>query len=145
LVASSSDTLADYVKLHKKGAEAHIAKLQEYRFLSKLLQIQEAMKKRKPVQEAFSEAFSEYKDGINALGKGIQSKELKTEIEKMREKERIINDLKMDALYVDVINNTVTSPFDSKYKELAAKNLIALEQLTAFVVNVLFKLELQKP
>jgi len=59
----------------------------------------------------------------------------------LREKEKELNKLKMDALYVDTTGGSVLSPLDSKFKEIASRLLTELEEMLDFLVNVILKME----
>jgi AbiV family abortive infection protein len=144
-----TDVADKYIKMHTRNVKdqktrekvkAHIIKLQQYRFLLKLSELQGAIEKKTFVSaSARAEAvFSEYLEGIKALEKGDQ-KELKKQIDKLVEREEEINELKMDALYVDMTDQTIKTPLDSRFKEISLKALSDLEKTTNFVINTIFK------
>ena len=134
----SSDDLEHYIKMHTKKTQAHIIKLQQYRFLSKLRELQETLKKEISATEAALSVFSEYLAGINALEKG-DSKILKKELSKLVAKEEEINRLKMDAFYVEIIDQCINTPLDPRFKETVLRVLSETEKTTNFVVNTIFR------
>ena len=133
----SPDDLEHYVKMYTKKTQAHIIKLQQYRFLSKLRELQETLKGERSATEAALNVFSEYLAGINALEKG-DNNTLKNELSKLVAKEKEINRLKMEAFYVEIIDQCINTPLDPRFKETVLGVLSETEKTTNFVVNTIF-------
>jgi len=141
------DVVEQFIKMHTKNVKdqrtgeivkAHAIKLQQYRFLSKLSELQEAINKKTSATEAVLSVFSDHFEGIKALETG-DKKELKKQLEKLVAKEEI-NRSKMDALYVDVTEPIIKTPLDPRFKEMSLSALSELEKTTNFVVNTIFKI-----
>jgi AbiV family abortive infection protein len=142
------DVAEQFIKMHTKNVKdqrtgeivkAHVIKLQQYRFLSKLSELQEAINKKTSATEAVLSVFSDYLEGIKAL-ETVDKKELKKQLEKLVAKEEEINRSKMDALYVDVTEPIIKTPLDPRFKEMSLSALSELEKTTNFVVNTIFKI-----
>jgi AbiV family abortive infection protein len=134
----SPDDLEHYVKMYTKKTQAHIIKLQQYRFLSKLRELQETLKGERSATKAALNVFSEYLAGINALEKG-DNNTLKNELSKLVAKEKEINRLKMEAFYVEIIDQGINTPLDPRFKEKVLGVLSETEKTTNFVVNTIFR------
>jgi SMC interacting uncharacterized protein involved in chromosome segregation len=105
---------------------------------SKLRELKETLKRERSAAEADLSVFSEYLAGINALEKGNYNM-LNKELSKLVAKEEEINRLKMDAFYVEIIDQCINTPLDPRFKETVLGVLSETEKTTNLVVNTIFR------
>lgn len=138
----------EYIKRHTRDTKntqtgevvkAHITKLQQYRFISRMHELHKMIKAGAPPFEAAQRVFNDLAPLLKALEEKDQKK-LHKELDKLLAEENKANRSKMDAMYVDVAGDSVKTPLDPHFRDLAYEALNELEETTNFCVNTLFKL-----
>jgi len=121
------------IESHTKKSLAHLNKLTQFSFLSALKEWMEK-KNYAPIAE-FVEIFLAREEDEGDTERSFEQHTY------LLEKEKELNKLKMDALYVDTIGGSVLSPLDYKFNETASKLLTELEEILDFLVNVILKMK----
>jgi len=141
-----------YIEMHTRNTrdtqtgevvKAHITKLQQYRFISKMHELNKMIKAGTPPFEAAQRVFDDFAVALKAFEERNQRK-LHKELNKLLAEEERINKSKMDALYVEVAGDSIKTPLDSRFRELARQALNELEETTNFAVHTLFRMQFKE-
>jgi hypothetical protein len=132
------DTINPFFLLHLDDTFIARGGLKTNTRASKLRELKETLKRERSAAEADLSVFSEYLAGINALEKGDYNM-LNKELSKLVAKEEEINRLKMDAFYVEIIDQCINTPLDPRFKETVLGVLSETEKTTNLVVNTIFR------